>query len=129
MLRNGHPQPLIVVKKKHVTYEKVRLKDIYLDKEKIKKAENFGEEWYDESPTTILLAVKYKFIDYNNDNKEEDMIIVADKDLREEDYEDFIIKQLKIFEKNLRDNYVRKLMDTLPEEDWNMIQSSNEYED
>ena len=129
MMRNGHPQPLVIVGKKHVIYDKVKLKTLYKgSKRNIEQAEKKGEEWNDKTPTTTLLGVSFSYKDYNSEDKVKDIVIVADLDLKEEDYEDFVIEQVKIFERDLRDERISELRNMLSEEDYEMVKASDEYE-
>ena len=129
-------EEIIIVKKKRISFEKVKLSDVdikyknkddkYYSKFKVKDKDGKDKE-------RTILSVKFKYKDYDGIDKEiSDVRIVTGKTFKDDAEADaFIQEQIKIFERNFRDERATKLRDEIEEvtgEICKSVVTSEEYE-
>ena len=116
----------IIVKKKHVTSSKVKLKNIHPDKNKLKDK---GEKFSDKTAKATNLGVKLNWKDYNNNDKEiKDMILVIPLDTPELEYDNYIAQAVADFERNNQDDEWSRLVEQYGTENKDMILLEEGYE-
>ena len=109
----------IIVKKKRISFEKVKLADANIKyKTKLKDK---GVKYYTKfkckdkegkDKDRMLISVKLKYKDYKNDDKEDTVIIVTRYDLKDEtEIDAFIDENILEFERQARDDRACDLRD------------------
>lgn len=110
----------IVVKKRRISYEKVKLCDansFYKTKLKDKGSKYYSKFKAKDVKTgkdknRILISIKIKYKDYKYEDKEDNVIIVTRYDLKTEaEIDAFIQENIQNFERDKRDEQAQELMD------------------
>ena len=130
----------IIVKKKRVTFEKVKLCDVDITyKQKLKDK---GEKYYtkikikgknNKDIDRTLISIKLKYKDYNGVDKEKsNVIIVTDNSFSDDVAVDtFIQEQIFIIERNIRDAEAARIFNTFADIGYphGLVICSEEYDD
>jgi hypothetical protein len=109
----------IIVKKRRVSFEKVKLADVNVTyKTKLKDK---GEKYYSKfkikdkdgnDKDRMLISIKITYKDYKYKDKEDDVIIVTGYDLKTEaEIDAFIDENIRNFERDLQSDQLQELMD------------------